>query len=281
MTTEQVIRNREKAEAMVETLRRAVESGVVWNAEFEVIKSGLNFAVWRDTEAYVWPAMLVQHVGEAFKFPGSPSSVHDIRSFSKKIEAGRSKGVAVPASVDEFLAFWVPVVALFDQAKPLIKKGRKPSDDPAKTPPRTLEHTGTCPVCDRNIKLGDSGRIVSHGYQIAWNSRHGDCFGVGHRPFEESAEGAIKFREQVVKQIAVNNELLANARAGKVEEVYNKRTRAFVKKGEERFNDLLRTRIQELEYEVRSLSRLADRFQIKIEGWAPATLPGIVAGFAR
>lgn len=280
MTTEQVNQNREKALAAVEALRKAIESGVVWNSEFEDIKFRLGGAVWRDTQAMIWPAMR-NGVDEAFKYPVSPSSVHDVRSFSKKIEAGRAKGLAVAETVDQFLAFWVPVVALFDQAKPLIQKGRKPSDDPTKTPPRTLEHTGTCPVCGRNIKLDDRGRMVAHGYQIAWNSRHGDCFGVGYEPWEVSPVGAVKFVAQVRVNLEVTEENLRKAKGGEFAEVYDERRKTFVKKGEDRFEVLLQARVREIEYEVRSLKGLAERFDEKIAAWAPATLPGLIAGFAR
>ena len=280
MTTEQVKQNRDKAQAAVDALRKAVESGVVWNAEFEDLKSRLGGAVWRDTEAFIWPAMR-NGVDEAFKYPVSPSSVHDVRSFSKKIEPGRAKGIAVPASVDEFLAFWVPVVALFDQAKPLIKKGRRPSDDPTKAPPRTLEHTGTCPVCGRNIKIDDAGRMVAHGYQIAHSFRHGNCFGVGFEPWEVSPTGAVKFVAQVRANIEGVTDSLQGAYDGRLSKVYDQRRNRFVKRGEARFDALLLGRVRQLEYEVRSLASLAHRFDEKLAAWAPATLPGVIAGFER
>ena len=91
------------------------------------------------------------------------------------------------------LAQVTPLMEKLDAVKPLIVKGRKPSETPNLNA-RTIEHTGTCGCCNRNIKLTEGGRIWDHGYSIegrghGYSSGYkvgGSCFGVGYEPIEVS-----------------------------------------------------------------------------------------------
>lgn len=280
MTTEQVKQNRDKAQAAVDALRRSVESGVVWNAEFEDLKSRLGGAVWRDTEAFIWPAMR-NGVDEAFKYPVSPSSVHDVRSFSKKIEVGRAKGLTVPASVDEFLAFWTPVVTLFDEAKPLIKKGRRPAEDVDDSERRTLENTGTCPICSKNIKLTDGGRLVHHGYTVEYHAYQGGCFGVGHLPWEVSPKGSEEYVSSLEVYLADITEEYNDWKAEGIDKVFSERAKKYLAPGDEGFQEAVDRLLRDREYQIKNLTSTLDWFKDRIKNWTPSTLPGILAGFDR
>ena len=279
MTTEQVANNREKALVSIDALRKAVESGVVWNAEFEDLKSRLGGSVWRDTEALIWPAMR-DGVDEAFKYPVSPSSVHDVRSFSKKIEAGRAKGLAVAGTVENFLAFWTPVVTLFDQAKPLIKKGRRPAENVDDSERRTLENTGTCPVCGKNVKL-EGGRLVHHGYTVQYQAFQGGCFGVGHEAWEVSPKGAQDYASGLEVYLVDITEEYDSWKAEGIDKVFSERTKKYLVKVDQGYQEAVDRLLRDREYQIKNLTSTLEWFREKIANWTPSTLPGILAGFDR
>jgi len=87
----------------------------------------------------------------------------------------------------------VPACEKIAAVKQFIEKGRKPSESPANA--RTLDHTGTCGCCNRNVKLRPEGTMWDHGYMIGGKGskgyscfRVGSCFGVGYQPIEVSPE---------------------------------------------------------------------------------------------
>jgi hypothetical protein len=82
---------------------------------------------------------------------------------------------------------------LLKNLKTKVIKGRIPAETPNENA-RTLENTGTCGCCNRNVKLTSSSRIWDHGFQIlnrgygigAGYKIGGSCFGVGYEPIEVS-----------------------------------------------------------------------------------------------
>lgn len=78
---------------------------------------------------------------------------------------------------------------------------------PSKPGARTLDDTGTCPACFRNMKLVNN-RIIRHGWSLqgdrvrggySWHS--GPCFGVGYDPWEVSPKGTIDYVATMEKAI--------------------------------------------------------------------------------
>ncbi len=58
--------------------------------------------------------------------------------------------------------------------------------------PRTVENSGTCGYCFRNIKLSRDGgtHMVLHGYKRpGWGHTVGNCKGIHHGPFELTSSG--------------------------------------------------------------------------------------------
>ena len=95
---------------------------------------------------------------------------------------------------------------------------------------RTKEGTGTCPACFRNIKLdvhSRAGRMVLHGYQrpgIGYVI--GNCFGVGHHPYETSREGVDAYIERILQpELKKSTERLRQLKAGEVNEFVEPATR--------------------------------------------------------
>ena len=165
-----------------------------------------------------------------------------------------------------------------EQASAIIK-GRKPSDDPNKTPARTLEGTGTCPVCGRNVKIDERFRIVNHGYEVQYHSFQGGCYGVGYRAWEVSTEGSVAFQAAIIKQKARAEELLPSIDGWT--SIWSHSRKAHVPAGDPIFARLIADKKQEVEREISYCGSLIADLTKKIEGWKPQPLPGILAGFAR
>lgn len=119
-------------------------------------------------------------------------SLHRVPGLMKKVRACSANDSCITAMV-LLLNDWEPVAATVAAAKKDAIKGRKPSTTPRKTKERTLENTGTCPVCGRNIKLRYDSRMVDHGYTLRYGFRNGKCAGVGKLPWEVSPQGRIDF----------------------------------------------------------------------------------------
>lgn len=118
---------------------------------------------------------------------------HQLGSCIRKIKKDKSQGFTEERkqNVLKVLYRWEPIAQQLEDAVPLIVKGRKIGE--RKTPPRTLENTGTCSICAKNFKLDDGGKIVSHGYVVQFHQYNGSCFGVSKLPWEVSPQGAIDY----------------------------------------------------------------------------------------
>ena len=94
----------------------------------------------------------------------------------------------------ELLNEFAPIMEGVKAAKARVIKGRKPSTTPRTTPERTIENTGTCGCCGKNVKM--SGNIlVAHGYTIKYGFQSGNCFGVGYEPVEVSNKAIVAYLE--------------------------------------------------------------------------------------
>lgn len=94
----------------------------------------------------------------------------------------------------ELLNEFAPIMEGVKVAKARVIKGRKPSTTPRTTPERTIENTGTCGCCGKNVKL-DHGKLVAHGYTIKYGFQSGNCFGVGYEPVEVSNKAIVAYLE--------------------------------------------------------------------------------------
>ena len=168
--------------------------------------------------------------------------------------------------------------------------------------PRSLENTGTCPCCFRNIKLV-GGRMIRHGWSVegrrqrgvhgqTWHS--GPCFGaegnhgIGYEPFEISAEGTKQFLERAVRpgierltrQIshleARPEQIAVEDYRGKVIQVHCDTTEmVWGNEGRvSKYDQALRQKIAEAKMQLRMATEEAGRLEHVIAGWKPKPLPG-------
>jgi len=181
-------------EGLIVELAGAVESGVVYNPDFQRIKRELNYLFETEISDTIKAVYLSKPRGERSEadrdlYYSAPSSLYVLRSkkWAKALETSKSQlSTALAALVNR----WGYAADLLQQAKPLVKKGRKPADNPCLGKMRTLDNTGTCACCGRNVKLSGQ-RIVDHGYTIPWayGGRMGSCWGVHYLALEVSDEG--------------------------------------------------------------------------------------------
>lgn len=177
----------------------------------------------------------------------------------------------------------LPLMALKDK----IVMGRKPSTDPKKTPDRTLEHTGTCGICGKNVKIEGTG-LYHHGFTLQWQSRNGSCFGRGYKPIEISSDVLVDYIAKVVRPyIKKETELLSFLQSGKRDGTIIEITSHFrnapgtsrfpihlkLAKGEPMFDQVVNENINHHESNIRmGEMELANREQ-QLREWAPRPLP--------
>jgi len=152
------------------------------------------------------------------------------------------------------------------------------------TKTRTLDNTGTCPICERNIKLDKSGYIVDHGYKLThagqWLGwRMSSCYGTGYWPYERSREGVVDYLAKVLH--AAMRQL--RAAIGALPTAYDipdgvhfgqGKWGSRVKQGEEGWDYALKQNTARMEYEAKCLQRCIDHYAKRAEDWEPKALPG-------
>ena len=204
MTTEQAIN----------ILDAAITNGIIYNVDFVAAKERLN----RNFELASRDVQQVHLSNRGTDAEESNTAIYyDVSSGlhnfpSKKFVKLLANATASPVldAANGLVAEWSPVAAKLKAVKPLIIKGRKPSDKPRTTPARTIENTGTCAVCGQNVKLDKGGNIVSHGYRVVYHSHPGNCFGVGYKPIEVSNEGLVAYVEMLENTLTAEKAKLAD-----------------------------------------------------------------------
>ena len=159
----------------------------------------------------------------------------------------------------------LPIIADANTIKATITKTRKPRETERTTPERTIENTGTCAVCGRNVKLNNLGNIVDHGFRISWQARSGSCYGVSYRPIEISPEGAVSY-------LAVIRDMLNNAERI-VAEFATKYTEDELRYGRQLIEKDERARLNNAESTVRHAGYDVTRFEKIVAEWEATDLP--------
>lgn len=174
----------------------------LYNVDFQRAKEMLNRAFDSAFDAevqdlFVFGGRYENLPEEVYKLTWGDWSVHRIPGLQKKVRACKAEDPALTAMV-LLLNDWEGAATTLAAAKKDAIKGRKPSDTPRKTKIRTLDNTGTCPCCGRNVKLRYDSRMVDHGFNLRYGFRNGNCFGVGKLPWEVSPQGKIDFISALV-----------------------------------------------------------------------------------
>jgi hypothetical protein len=252
----------------LEAIPAALEMGVIYNVDFKDLKEAVNQALeaaWGAAvknlylshedrrERYDWVATDNLYYGQG-------PQIHNLKSVIKKIAKvekidPKCDLIAPARAICELVT---PIIEDMNKLKGMVVKGRKPSTDPRLTPERTIENTGTCAVCGRNVKLDKGQHIVSHGYTIRWGFQSGNCHGVGFKAVELSPEGIVSWKKVLEAALAHAEENIQSLRdAAEVDK--NRNTRMAVSQAE-----------ATIRYAPRDIAELETR----ITTWEAKPLPG-------
>jgi len=206
---------------ILEMIDTAIENGIIYNVDYKDLKDAVNRKLEEGYRAAVTKPYLEglherneeisPEMSEALYYSGYPQA-HTLNARDKgitKLEKTEGDHWMVKAA-REYLELVRPVIEKLVIIKGLVVKGRKPSTDPRKTPERTLENTGTCSVCGRNVKL-KFGNIVDHGYTVQYGFQEGNCHGVGYEPLEISPRGAVAYIRALESHKASQEDALIDA----------------------------------------------------------------------
>lgn len=298
-------------------LRDAVGAGRIWNVDYVELKNqvariinnlrdelnshrlgselsaetSVAFDAWclaegiasDDFQAQVWASSRFHKASKVAKVEGLFWSVRDANAFTL---LGYCKNPdRFPAEprwdvVRNYLKKVETLVTLLEEVKPLVVKGRKPAENP-KENERTLENTGTCGVCGRNIKLWN-GIVYDHGYELPWIG-HGDgtrttgCFGVGYKPIETSPEVLVAYKAHLEWRLKSLPGMIAEA-----DEWLRENPNPFGNRypmGDEQVAILKTFRAREhrrfsLQQELDYLTARVPELEELIVSWVPRALPG-------
>ena len=206
-------------EKTMESLKNQVQTKTVWNQDFQQAKSQINRYIDKLHDAimhnhylpYVHSLSPDQRKQVDAKLKKSieayyhQPAMHTANTTKKHMANFVKDFPKSKSEVDEFLAFQQKAKTLFDDAKSHIVKGRKPSTNSQSTPMRTVENTGSCGICGKNVKLSRTGKILSHGYTLKYRfGKSSDCIGTHFDPIEVSPQAPkamLDYINRWIKQV--------------------------------------------------------------------------------
>jgi hypothetical protein len=259
-------------------IESAIEAGVIYNADFTELKNAANRKLEAGYHAAVVEPYLAVDYDVRNAYPqgindlyySAYPQIHTLNARDKtitKLEKEHGDHWMVKAA-REYLELVRPVIVDLNKVKALVVKGRKPSDQPRKTPERTLENTGTCAICGRNVKLNSNGKIVDHGYTIRYGFQQGNCFGVGWAPIEVSSAGAAAYVKALETFKARQEESLP--KAIEAAEALALKQKSFEDTREER---AVRHAPSNIESQIRYLGRDIEAYTKIVDQWEAKPLP--------
>jgi len=148
---------------------------------------------------------------------------------------------------------------------------------------RSLDNTGTCPCCFRNVKMLQRRQILSrHGWEVqgggwrnygAWHT--GPCFGTSYPPFELSKQGTVDYREVVHKtRDQISKALTALKKRPSEIKVLRGRKTFSVGQDDPSYEHHLKVRITQVESDLLGSEEALRNLDSKISGWKQEPLPG-------
>lgn len=144
---------------------------------------------------------------------------------------------------------------------------------------RTRENTGSCSVCNQNIKLKPTNPpvMVLHGFQrpgIGYVI--GDCGGVGWPPYEISADGCKNYIEKVLRpNLVIAEQYLNDLYADRVDtlDVKDGPRRIKVHPGDEKWDRAYKIVCSQTIGAIESLEADIKFMNKRIADWIPKPLP--------
>jgi len=190
--------------------------------------------------------------------------------------------------VRAFFAATQPIAAMIADLKSKVVKGRKPNPDviakKAAVAASRVGRDGECQICQRRHILDSRGNLVLHGYQRPGHGYIvGDCFGVGHPPWEVSSDALatwierLKARSAQLAQEATRTAKLTTIDVNRGSE-RNPRIVTLTKGGPSGYDNYgsfsfeseIEKRVRDLKQQAKWLADDAKRETRRLKTWKPA-----------
>lgn len=225
---------------------------------------------------------------------------HTVEGMLKKVEArlaqveenGTANPRAVPAlqTARDILRAALPAAKIQRaQAEQIATRVPKTEEERQADESRTRQSEGTCPVCgsqqgapERGGGEGPASRTMAkHGYRIPWGPGRGTttgCPGTHTPPWEVSPEGAEQYLDTLKRFASGTRRALKGLDTAQSVEVTDKRadpitgkgqTTKTIKRGEPGFDNVIRSRRQNLEIELRREEEAIKETRERIKKWKP------------
>ncbi len=187
-----------------ETAIELLSTRPLYNVDFKNAKDILNRAFEEEKKAEISEPFFYGHGDDFTKeitdLYWKSWSLHHLGSLKSAAIAVKSNDPVMTA-IHLFLNRWEEAYEVLNRARKDVIKGRKPSANPRESKIRTIDNTGTCPVCGMNVKLSKNGGIVAHGYNLHFGFQNGNCEGVGCAPWEVSTSGKVAYIEKLNRYV--------------------------------------------------------------------------------
>jgi hypothetical protein len=260
---------------LMELLSSFISSGSIPNSRYNDIKASLNVEMERASrkareEILNLRAEAPDNSELTNLYYALPDYPHQVKGFSKKLSSYSSVPPMVKVLVEDFLL----VAKLLETAKPLIQKGKAQSLLPSSKPARTLENTGTCPICGKNVKLSPCGLLVSHGYTREEGYHTADCFGRGYEPLEISYIALENFICMVESYKAKEELFLFQLERNEIKRIYSHQFKKHISEGEAGWSLTLSRATQKTKANVNTAELEIRMRKEQVANWKPTALPG-------
>lgn len=221
---------------------------------------------------------------------GSTYGLHSAISVAKRLaKAPPAPTPQLDHDIRAFFAATQPIAVMIAGLKSKVIKGRKPNPDviakKAAVAASRVGRDGECQICQHRQILDSRGNLVLHGYQRPGHGYIvGDCFGVGHPPWEVSSDALatwierVKARSAQLAQEAVKVAKLTTIdvnrgsdRNPKMVTLTKGGPSGYDNHGRFSFEDEIEKRVRSLKQEAKWLADDASRETRRLKTWKPAS----------
>jgi hypothetical protein len=215
-----------RIEKNLDVLNRALETGSIFNVDYEEAKHYFNRALELalDGPASAFWAAQKRDIGDPLPdglFDACnryvschqiPSQLRRVAEFEDRYDLSTYKAILLEMA---------PVAEALKQLKGSIVKGRKPVENPVAV---DLSNTGHCAICGGLHKLAANFTVVHHGFTISnargyLGFRNGRCYGYQYLPYELSCDANKDFATMLEAKKRGTESAIKRLRSGKVTEL--------------------------------------------------------------
>lgn len=286
--------NVDKFQEAMSLLESGLESGKIWNMEFQSAKYWVAEAAEHAQHISARKAHERHSDGSVKRYVGNDPRNDIGYAFSMNQAAKLSRRLKklpieqITPEIQNYIDTLDQIIGIFEwlkQFKTIIVKGRKVVEKTKEQILEELFNTGICAICESRQKLTSEEKMVMHGYQMSeYNHagyRMGKCFGVGYKPYELSNEANIAYEPVLESQRTSLSNLVETLKSGTVVSLRVKKSKwdssqrkmvdfdvTYTKEGTPfEFAQEMENKIYAVEGQLRTVKDYIKVNNIKIERW--------------